>query len=272
MKIEPVAGALGALITGVDLADLSDTDFAAIRGAWLEHQVVFFRAQPWTPAQHAAFADRLGPPQRHEAYPHVDGFNQLTILENDREHPPTIEMWHTDMTFRASPPLGSILHSVVAPERGGDTLFASMSAAWDGLSPHWQRFLLELEAVHDFAHGFKESLEAPGGRERLADMLADNPPVTHPVVIEHPETGRRGLYVNSLFTREIVGMSAPESAVVLRFLFEHVTMPEYTCRFRWEAGSVAFWDNRITQHKPVNDYWPQHRRMQRITVDQAAGN
>lgn len=267
MNTEPIAGALGALITGVNLAALSEAEFAAIRQAWLEYEVVFFRGQTWSPAEHAAFAQRFGPPQLHGAYPHVEGFEQLTILENNRENPPTIEKWHTDMTFRPSPPLGSILHSVVAPERGGDTLFASMSAAWEGLSDAWQHFLEGLQGVHDFAHGFRESLEAPGGRERLAGMLRDNPPVTHPVVITHPETGRKGLYVNSLFTRDIAGMTPKEASATLAFLFEHVTSPEFTCRFRWEAGSVAFWDNRITQHKPVNDYWPQHRKMQRITVE-----
>ena len=269
MNTEPIAGALGALLSGVDLATLADAEFAAVRTAWLEYEVLFFHGQTWTPSQHAAFANRFGPPQTHAAYPHVPGFEQLTILENDRDNPPTIEQWHTDMTFRTRPPLGSILHCVVAPERGGDTLFASTSAAWEGLSDAWQNLLEGLFAVHDFAHGFKESLEAPGGRERLAGMVRDNPPVTHPVVTMHPETGRKGLYVNSLFTREIVGMTPRESTATLAFLFKHLTSPEFTCRFRWMAGSVALWDNRITQHKPVNDYWPQHRKMQRITVEQS---
>ena len=127
-----------------------------------------------------------------------------------------------------------------------------------------------MTAIHDFSFGFKESLEEPGGRERLAQMVLDNPPVEHPVVTVHPESGKRGLYVNSLFTVAIKDMKARESRALLAFLFEHVVTPEFTCRFHWAPNSVAFWDNRITQHKPVNDYWPQHRRMQRITIEGAA--
>ena len=194
-------------------------------------------------------------------------YPQLTILENDADNPSKIEMWHTDMTFRPCPPLGSILHGVIIPEKGGDTMFASMSAAYEGLSSHMQSFLDGLVAVHDFSFGFKESLAEEGGRERLADMVRDNPPVEHPVIRTHPVSGKKCVYVNSLFTTHIKDMSPRESRAILDFLFEHAVMPEFTCRFNWEPDSVAFWDNRITQHKPVNDYYPQHRRMQRITID-----
>lgn len=268
IEITPVAGALGAEISGVDLTrDLGAAAFDAVRQAWLDYEVIFFRDQPMSPAAHAALADRFGKPQLHEAYPHVDGYPQITILENDEANPSKIEKWHTDMTFRRRPPLGSILHGTVIPARGGDTLFASMSAAFDGLSDAMQQFLSSLTAIHDFSHGFRESLAEPGGRERLADMVASNPPVSHPVVQTHPESGKRCLYVNSLFTVAIEGMKQKESDALLDFLFNHVTTPEYTCRFAWQPDSVAFWDNRIVQHKPVNDYWPQHRKMQRITID-----
>ncbi|MCB1645444.1 MAG: TauD/TfdA family dioxygenase [Pseudomonadales bacterium] len=156
LKLTPVAGALGAEVDGINLcAPLSDDQFEALNQALLEYEVLFFRNQPMKPADHAALADRFGPPQHHEAYPHVDGYSQITILENDEANPSKIEMWHTDMTFRPCPPLGSILHGVIIPERGGDTLFASMSAAWEGLSDHWQQFLSGLTAVHDFSWGFK---------------------------------------------------------------------------------------------------------------------
>lgn len=268
IRFSPCAGALGAEVSGLDLcAPLSAEDFATLKQGWLDYEVLFFRDQPLTPPAHAALAERFGVPQLHEAYPHVEGYPQLTILENDRDHPSMIEMWHTDMTFRQNPPLGSILHGVIIPERGGDTLFASMSAAYEGLSDAMQQFLSSLTAIHDFSFGFKESLAAPGGRERLAPMVAANPPVEHPVVKTHPESGRKCLYVNSLFTVSIKGMKQKESQALLEFLFDHVVTPEYTCRFRWQQNSVAFWDNRIVQHKPVNDYWPQHRRMQRITID-----
>ncbi|MCB1693224.1 MAG: TauD/TfdA family dioxygenase, partial [Pseudomonadales bacterium] len=160
MSISACAGALGAEISGIDLcATLTEGDVAAIRDALLEYEVIFFRDQPMSPANHAALADIFGKPQRHEAYPHVEGFPQITILENDEANPSKIEMWHRDMTFRAHPPIGSILHGVVIPERGGDTLFASMSAAYEGLSDSMQRFLSDLVGIHDFRFGFKESLE-----------------------------------------------------------------------------------------------------------------
>ena len=262
------SGALGAEISGVDLCGgLSGEALAGLEAALLEHEVLFFRGQPMAPQQHAALADHFGKPQLHEAYDHLPGYPQITILENDEARPSKIEKWHADMTFRPCPPLGSILHGVEIPATGGDTLFASMSAAYEGLSGAMQGFLSGLTAIHDFSHGFKESLAEPGGRERLADMLAANPPVEHPVVRTHPVSGKKSLFVNSLFTLAIKGMKQRESEALLAFLYEHAAQPEYSCRFRWEPHSVAFWDNRITQHKPVNDYWPQRRRMQRITID-----
>lgn len=268
MRAVPYAGALGAFVTGIDLSQpLSAAELAELRAALLEYEVLFFRDQPLTPQDHARLADYFGPPQRHEAYDHVAGYPQITILENDAQRPSKIEMWHTDMTFRQQPPLGSILHGVIIPERGGDTMFASMSAAYEGLSSKMQNLLSGLSAVHDFSYGFKESLAEPGGRERLADMVRNNPPVVHPVVRVHPESGKKSLYVNSLFTVAIDGMKDKESRALLDFLFQHMTTPEFTCRFQWQKDSIAFWDNRITQHKPVNDYFPQHRKMQRITID-----
>lgn len=268
IQVQPYSGALGGLVSGINLCEPMDDDlFEQLHQALLDFEVLFFRDQPMSPQNHADFADRFGQPQCHEAYAHVDGFPQLTILDNDRDNPSKIEMWHADMTFRPCPPLGSILHGIIVPEKGGDTMFASMSAAYQGLSDRMQSMLSGLTAVHDFSFGFKESLAEPGGRERLADMVAANPPVEHPVIRTHPVSGKKCLYVNSLFTVRIKGMHARESRRLLDFLFEHVTTPEYTCRFNWQADSVAFWDNRITQHKPVNDYWPARRKLQRITVD-----
>ena len=171
------------------------------------------------------------------------------------------------MTFRQHPPMGTVLRSVIVPPKGGDTLWASMTAAYNGLSAPMQDFLQGLTAVHDFAHGFRESLAEPGGRERLADAVAANPPVRHPVIRTHPETGRKVIFVNSLFTTHIEGLKAAESDALLQFLFRHVTTPEYTCRFQWRPHSIAIWDNRSTQHKPINDYFPAHRKHLRITID-----
>jgi taurine dioxygenase len=268
LNLNAVSGALGCEVSGVDLCHaVPDDVMAELQQALLEHEVLFFRDQELTPEAHSRFASWFGPPQLHQAYPHVEGFPEITILENDRENPSRIEMWHTDMTFRKNPPLGSVLHGVVIPEGAGDTVFASMSAAYNGLSTAMQTFLSGLTAVHDFAFGFKESLEEPGGRDRLAQMVLDNPPVEHPVVRTHPLSGKPGLYVNSLFTSHIKGMKPKESSTLLNFLYDHLIAPEFTCRFRWQRNSIAFWDNRITQHKPVNDYWPRHRKLQRITID-----
>ncbi|MEZ7910025.1 MAG: taurine dioxygenase [Pseudomonadales bacterium] len=268
LKLKPYAGALGAVVENLDLTStISPSVFDELNQALLEYEVLFFRDQPLEPKDHAQLASMFGEPQMHEAYPHVEGFPQLTILENDEANPSKIEMWHTDMTFRASPPLGSILHGVIVPEKGGDTMFASMSAAFEGLSPAMQDFVSGLTAIHDFSFGFQESLNEPGGRDRLAQMVIDNPPVEHPVVRTHPLSGKKGLFVNSLFTLSIKELSKKESDSLLALLFNHVVTPEYTCRFQWQPDSIAMWDNRITQHKPVNDYWPAHRRMQRITID-----
>lgn len=267
-QVHPFSGAIGGLVEGVDLcAPVDDDTFERLQQALLEYEVLFFRDQPMKPEHHAMLADKFGQPQLHEAYAHIEGYPQITILENDRDNPSKIEMWHTDMTFRPCPPLGSILHGVIIPEKGGDTLFASMSAAYDGLSDQMKSMLSDLTAVHDFSYGFKESLAEPGGAERLAPMVAANPPVEHPVIRTHPVSGKKCIYVNSLFTVRIKGMHEKESRALLDFLYQHVTTPEFTCRFDWQPDSVAFWDNRITQHKPVNDYWPGHRRMQRITID-----
>lgn len=268
ISFQPLSGALGGTVEGVDLCKpIGEATFDALHKGLLEYEVLFFRDQPMAPRDHADLANLFGQPQLHEAYDHVEGYPQITVLENDRENPSKIEMWHTDMTFRACPPLGSILHGVVVPDKGGDTMFASMSAAYEGLSSKMQSLLSGLTAIHDFSYGFKESLAEPGGKERLAEMVASNPPVEHPVIRRHPISGKQCIFVNSLFTVRIKGMKQKESQALLDFLFQHVTIPEYTCRFQWQKDSVAFWDNRITQHKPVNDYWPAHRRMQRITID-----
>jgi len=268
LDIQPIAGALGAEVHGLDLTtNLSADDYRQIRDVLIKHEVIFFRYQPISPAQHKALAESFGPLQRHPASETVEGYDEITILESTPEKPTKIEVWHSDMTFRQHPPMGTVLRSVVVPERGGDTLWSSMTAAYEGLSLPMQTLLEGLVAVHDFSHGFRESLAEPGGRERLADAVAENPPVRHPVIRTHPESGKKVIFVNALFTTHIEGIPVAESDAMLKFLYEHVTKPEYTCRFRWRENSIAIWDNRSTQHKPINDYFPAHRRLQRITID-----
>lgn len=268
LKIKPLSGALGAEIGGIDLSDeLSAEDFMRIRKLLNEYEVIFFREQNIMPERQRALALSFGPLQTHPAYDTVAGYPEITILESSAEKPTKIEAWHADMTFREHPPMATILKSVIVPPKGGDTLWASMTTAYNGLSHHMQNFLDGLTAVHDFSRGFKESLAEEGGRDRLAAAVAANPPVRHPVIRTHPETGKKLIFVNSLFTTHIEGMRAKESDALLTFLFEHTTTPEYSCRFQWEPHSIAIWDNRSTQHKPINDYFPAHRRLQRITID-----
>lgn len=266
--VNPIAGALGAEISNINLTtDITADMIAEIHRLLIEHGVIFFRDQDISHARHKELAEFFGPLQTHPAYGTVDGFPEITVLESTPDNLTKIEAWHTDMTFRQHPPMGAVLRSKIIPDKGGDTLWSCMSAAFDGLSAAMQSMLEGLTAVHDFRHGFKESLAEPGGHEWLAQAIADNPPVEHPVIRIHPESGKKVIFVNSLFTTHIVGIPAKESAAILRFLYDHVTTPEYTCRFTWRPNSIAIWDNRSTQHKPVNDYFPAHRRLERITID-----
>jgi taurine dioxygenase len=268
LDIRPIAGALGAEILGIDLSqEMTPEPAGQIRKVLNEYEVIFFRDQDISPQHQKALALSFGPLQTHPAYDTIENFPEISILESTAAQPTRIDAWHSDMTFRQHPPMGTVLKSEIIPPKGGDTLWSSMTAAYQGLSQPMQAFLDKLTAVHDFSHGFKESLAAPGGRERLADAVAANPPVRHPVIRIHPETGKKVIFVNSLFTTHIEGLHKSESEALLAYLFRHITVPEYTCRFQWGVNSIAIWDNRSTQHKPVNDYFPAHRRLHRITID-----
>ena len=268
MNVKRVAGAIGAELQAINLADGIDGELAATLRALLnEHEVLFLRDQAISAADQKALAEVFGPLQTHPAYGTVEGFPEVMILESTRDNPSKIEVWHSDMTFRQHPPSVTVLRGITIPEVGGDTLFASMTAAYEGLSPGMQSYLEGLTAVHDFSHGFRESLAEPGGRERLADALAANPPVRHPVVQTHPETGKKVLFVNALFTTHIDGLPPLESAEVLQFLWRHASLPEFTCRFSWAPDSLVLWDNRSTQHKPVNDFFPATRRLHRVVSE-----
>jgi taurine dioxygenase len=268
MRIVKAAGALGAFVSDVHIADAIDSDelFRQLHAALLEHQVLFLRDQHITPQQQRAFALRFGPIEGHPAYDVVAGTADVQILESTAEKPSKIEVWHSDMTFRPTPPMLTMLHGKVIPAYGGDTLFSSATAAYDALSSGMQQFLGGLTARHDFAHGFKESLAEPGGYDRLKGAIAANPPADHPVIRTHPVTGRKAVFVNALFTVRINELKAAESRSVLEMLFKHVTTDEFTARLNWAPETLIMWDNRATQHKPVNDFFPQHRLMHRITV------
>jgi taurine dioxygenase len=268
MEVQKAAGALGAYVEAVSLAEAARSDelFAALHQALLEHEVLFFRDQHIAPVDFQSFARRFGQVEGHPAYPTLDDAPDVQILESTPEAPSKIEAWHTDMTFRPAPPAITLLHGQVIPPYGGDTLWASATAAFEALSEPMQKMLEGLYAVHDFRQGFQESLAEPGGPERLAPAIEANPPVKHPLVRTHPETGRRAIFVNRLFTTHIEGLTATESRSVLTFLHQHVVTEEFTVRLSWKPGTVAIWDNRGTQHKPVNDFFPMHRKMHRVTI------
>lgn len=268
MRLQKAAGALGAYVDGTSLEELAGSEraFAEFRAGLLDHEVLFLRDQHVEAPVFQAFARRFGQVEGHPAYHTVPGAPDVQILESTPEVPSKIEAWHTDMTFRPAPPAITLLHGQVIPSYGGDTLWASAAAAYDALSEPLRRFIEPLEAVHDFRHGFRESLAEPGGEERLKEAVAANPPVTHPLVAVHPESGKKALFVNPLFTTHVVGLTRDESRALLEFLFAHVHTEEFTVRLTWAPGTVALWDNRVTQHKPVNDFFPQHRRMHRVTI------
>ena len=267
MKVRKAGGALGAWVD-VDLRRAADSaaEFDALNAALLRHDVLFLRDQALEPRALERLGGRFGNIETHPAYAVVDGTSAVQILESTAAAPSKIEAWHSDMTFRSEPPAITLLHAQAIPAYGGDTLWASASAAYEGLSAPMRTLADGLRATHEFAHGFQESLAEPGGYERLRSALAQHPPASHPVVRTHPVSGKRALFVNRLFTTRIEGVSQRESDALLAFLANEVSTLEYTVRLSWQPGTVAIWDNRTTQHKPVNDYFPQHRLMHRVTV------
>ena len=261
--VEPLAPALGAEISGVDLSKPLETDvFDEIQAAFLEHQVIFFRDQDVSRDEHKAFGRRFGELHVHPVLQPLkdEGHPEIVVLESGGGKGYVAAGWHSDVTFQKEPPLGSILRCVKAPAVGGDTMWSSMYAAYDGLSSAMQRVLGELSAVHDagFFHAIARDDQKPD--------LEANAESIHPVIRTHPESGRKALFVNSGFTRRIKGMAPKESQALLGFLFEHVGSPEFTCRFHWRENSIAMWDNRCTQHRVLADNLQDHRRMERVTI------
>ena len=267
ISVNPIAGALGAEVSGAHLGQIDDRTFEEIRAALLEHQVLFFRDQELTRDQHKAFGRRFGTLQVHPYLQPLknEGHPEFVVLESDEAHPYLAEAWHSDVTFVQEPPLGSVLRCVVAPEFGGDTMWASMYAAYEALSSRMQRLLSDLVAIHDTSRSFARptyKTEHIGG-ERPREVIS----AEHPVVRTHPESGRKGLFVNSTFTASIKGMKAGESAALLGFLYRHMESPDFSCRFRWRVNSVAMWDNRCTQHRVVADNRTAKRGMERVTIN-----
>jgi taurine dioxygenase len=260
MEVRRIAGALGAEILGVDLS--KDIPAAAIRQAFLEHQVIFFRDQKLDPAQFMAFARAMGKPVPYPFVPGIEGFPEVIEvkkLEHERHNFGGI--WHSDTAYLEEPPMGSMLIAREIPPYGGDTEFASQYAAYEALSEGMKRLLDGLYAVNSSAKA-----DVTRTREDRVKEYSRHYEAEHPVVRTHPETGRKALYVNFGHTVRFRDMTEQESGPLLEFLFRHQVKPEFTCRFHWEVGSLAFWDNRCTQHNPVNDYHGHRRVMHRITL------
>jgi len=263
LSIHPLTPTIGAEIDGVDLAEVDDTVFTAIREALGEYQVVFFRDQDISVEAQKAFGARFGELDVHPNDPGLEGHPEVMIIHADETSKRVAgEMWHSDVSCSENPPMGSILRMFVVPPHGGDTLFASMYAAYEALSDRMRTYLDGMTAIHDGAPYYRE-VNRIVGRD---DGGRGYPRAEHPVVRTHPDTGRRCLFVNSMFTTRLVGVPKAESDAVLAHLFDHVKNPLFQCRFAWRPHSVAFWDNRCTQHFAVWDYHPNVRSGYRVTV------
>jgi taurine dioxygenase len=267
LTIEPLTPTIGAEVSGVDLAQpLAPETVAAIRAALLDWKVLFFRGQDIDTDQHLAFARCFGELEVHPFAPHKPGYPEILAITHDRERRGRENTWHSDVTWRESPSLGSILRAIEMPAVGGDTLFADMAAAYEDLSDEVKEKIDGRVAVHDFGH-FRTGLRKAGKTEEEIEAFDKAyPKVEHPVVRTHPETGAKAIYVNAAFTLHIVGMEQEESNRLLKYLYSRAAIPEYQCRFRWSAGALAFWDNRASQHYAASDYWPAVRRVERATI------
>ena len=267
LKVTPLTPSIGAIISEVSLnKDLNSDTIEQIYSALIKHQVVFFRDQNISPESHLKLAESLGEiDPGHPVYPHVEGHQSIVLLKNDANNRPDTNDWHKDLTFKPNPPFASILHGVKVPKVGGDTLWASMSAAYDKLPNGWKAHLEELEAIHDMGT-FRNDFYKEGGIDSVNNALKKVGSAVHKVIGTHPISGLKYLNVNQSFTRNIVNESQGPSDHILQFLFQHISKPEFQVRFHWEDNSIAIWDNRITQHYAVFDYLPEFRHMQRVTV------
>jgi len=278
IEVKPIAGALGAEISGADLSSFNDDTFADIQEAWLEHLVVFFRNQKLTPEEQIAFAKRFGEIHHH---PFIKGMDEhpeiLEIIKEEGDTRAFGEVWHTDQMFNPKPSKATILYAKETPSAGGDTMFANMYLAYETLSDPMKAML---EGVRTRNVGDRKKLSQKdkvgsaregrySGNEKMAAKVRDpgdlQTETAHPLVRTHPQTGRKGLYIGS-HTQTLHGFKDAEARPVVDYLMAHSVQPELTCRFRWEVGSMAIWDNRCTQHRALNDYPGKRRRMHRITI------
>ncbi|MGB3808946.1 MAG: TauD/TfdA family dioxygenase [Parvibaculum sp.] len=266
-SLKPLTPTIGVEVHDIDLAKpLDAATLAALRQTLLDWKVVFFRNQNITTEQHLAFARNFGDLEVHPFAPFKADYPEVLAITHDKDNPGKENFWHSDVTWREAPSLGSVLRAIEVPPVGGDTLFSDMYAAYENLSDEVKAKIEGKVAIHDFAH-FRTAMRKRGKSEaEIEAMNKKYPMVEHPIVRTHPETGRKGIYVNIAFTQYIVGMEREASDALLKHLYAQAAVPEYQCRFSWEANSIAFWDNRACQHYAVSDYWPAVRRMERVTI------
>ncbi len=270
-RIRPLAGSLGAEISGIDLSEpLSEEQFSFVHRALLEYLVIFFRDQPVGPEQQIAFARRFGDLHIHPYIPCLEGYPEVLALKSKDDGPGNMayqsNTWHTDLTYEAEPPMASVLRAVEVPEAGGDTMWLNLYAAYDALSAPFQKFVSGLTAVHNIVASMPSDFtDQPYAARQLTRMQETSPPVEHPVVRTHPETGKKCLFVNRNFTSHIKGLTRPESDALIGYLLSHAEQPEFQCRFHWQRNSIAMWDNRCTEHYALVDY-RSRRVMHRVTV------
>ena len=260
---ERLSPCIGAEISGVDLKEpLDEETFDEIRRALLAYRVIFFRDQDISSEQHLAFAKRFGELEEHPFISSDAPDAEVVRFDKDKESVGVENLWHSDVSWREIPSLGSVLRAHIVPDVGGDTLFADMVAAYECLDEDIKELIDGKRAVNDFTQSFGKALDP----EALAEQQKKFPAVEHPLVRTSPDTGEKSIYANGVFTSHIVGMSREESDNLLGRLFQEARVPEYQCRFQWRKDSIAFWDNRVVQHYAANDYWPQRRQMDRVTI------
>jgi len=262
IDFHPITATLGAEVTGVDMATADSVVCDELRKGWLEHKVLVLRDQHCSVEDHIAFGRRFGELEIHPFATGLEGYPEIVAIHSGLKYDYAASAWHSDVTWREEPSMGSILRGVIIPPAGGDTCFADAAAAYDRLSPEWKERVDGLTATHDFVNVF-------GGRlseEEKAEKRRQYPVAHHPVVRTHPETGRRVIYTNRNFVTNIEGVPEDESPEIIDHLERAIMDPSVQCRIRWEVGTVVMWDNRSTQHFATNDFFPLERRVERVTI------
>jgi taurine dioxygenase len=265
-SVHPLSPVIGAVVEGADLRMPDARLCCALKEALLKWKVLFFYDNDITAKEQVALARQFGELETHPVVPHVPGLPEVSVIIHDRNSRGNQNMWHSDVTWRPEPSWGSILRAVEVPAVGGDTLFADMGAAYDALPAVLKDRIQGRSAVHEM--GYLRVMMRKQGMSPvdMEEAVRRHPPSQHPIVRTHPDTGRKTLYVNAVFTKRIVGLEPAESSALLNELCARAAVPEYQCRFRWRRNAIAFWDNRATQHYAVSDYWPERRHMERVSI------